>query len=484
MKEELTDMVLDDPEEPRPEPEVEEVQAAEPDQVHEPRVEPEGHPSGQVLYLCSGGEYHPDGISVDFQERSAAAVAAREACLPFKDAAFRRVELPLLESRLGYPAVSYVLAECFRVLVPGGELVVTFDDAGTVARLMDESDGDPRARVTGMQVLPQTLVDVLLSEAGFEVIRREVGAQGDATTVARRRDSRVLLATARAKHVLWRSGWARELELDEQQEIDVMVDELEAIEESLDDARDTILRAIVTFPPMAEVFLATAGIDELAPLQEVAAKASAMELHRVLWERVRILCRVPTELDDPFGAVARAALELLSDWETNPDLDLAAELSSRLELHHVGHEYPESADLVPSDGPFLRSRMIAAASRLLAKAVKAMDREETEAARKNLILLANLRHAPQLGLRNMAVLQVRRGNVERALSYLEAARLAESDPERIHEIDREIAGCLAELGEEDAARNVLSRWNGTQPEGDPAPSPAVPRPRTSVVLPW
>jgi hypothetical protein len=124
-----------------------------------------------------------DAVNVDLQDRTVADLVADARRLPFRDNAFTAVIADQLIEHLGYAGAIYALAEWFRVLRPGGELIIeTPDPAGSFKRFLAARSPAAKDRALGWIfgdeapgyshtfLYPRDLLELMVVRAGFEVV--------------------------------------------------------------------------------------------------------------------------------------------------------------------------------------------------------------------------------------------------------------------------------------------------------------------------
>lgn len=132
------------------------------------------------LNLGCGATYRPGYVNVDSSPDGVADVRADAVLLPFRPSTFRRIEMIHLVEHLGYADALLALAESFRVLAPGGGLVIeTPDPEASFRWFLDHEDQESRAGllswIFGMDrpgyghrlLYPAGLIGPMLQRAGF-----------------------------------------------------------------------------------------------------------------------------------------------------------------------------------------------------------------------------------------------------------------------------------------------------------------------------
>ncbi len=135
------------------------------------------------LHLGCGKRYIGGSINVDRYDLAVADLSADARCLPFRDDACSVVVAHQLIEHLGYAGAIYALSEWFRVLEPGGELVIeTPEPRGAFERfLVAESPaakdhalgwifGDEAPGYTHTFLYPEDLLRGMIERAGFELV--------------------------------------------------------------------------------------------------------------------------------------------------------------------------------------------------------------------------------------------------------------------------------------------------------------------------
>lgn len=136
------------------------------------------------LNLGCGLAYRPGYINIDMHERSAADVFADVGDLPFESASIGRVEAMQLLEHFDLVHCRYILSEWFRVLWPGGTLVIETPDLRASVRRISSARGAKRTAAVqwlygidspGLRhkggFTPELLEEVL-EDIGYEDIRK------------------------------------------------------------------------------------------------------------------------------------------------------------------------------------------------------------------------------------------------------------------------------------------------------------------------
>jgi predicted SAM-dependent methyltransferase len=97
------------------------------------------------LHLGCGLDHRPGAINLDRYELAGADVQADVLRLPLPGESVTHVETRHLLEHLGYAGAIYALAECWRVLVPGGTLLVETPDRGPACRAAAAPAAEPQA---------------------------------------------------------------------------------------------------------------------------------------------------------------------------------------------------------------------------------------------------------------------------------------------------------------------------------------------------
>lgn len=464
-------------------------------------------PRPRVLNIGCGEAYLPGALNIDPYDRTVCDLRAYGQCLPLGDGCMDEVQLLHVLEHIGYLGSIATLAECQRVLAPGGRLVVEALDAADALRSFEQEvglEGSPagvqhlfgRPSEPGMglaALLPERLLHTLLEAAGFVEFALEPPrtwlSQPGLRLVARRSDDPRYLLLARCRSFAASGGLLDGLGEAERLELEAeLFDRLRTLPELPPaEASTALLRMIVVLPVLAAEairLLRAAGLlpgVDLDALARVAEEAVQAGLDRELWQAVRRFAATATVLADPVLRLEQEALGLLSRMLETPGLDPAAELERwqrpLLSGHTFGGALTAYRSELPERGPFLRSRVKRAAARILASAVGNLARGRLERGRPGLHLTANLRQDPVYPYWNLAVLQARKGNLERAITFYRSARGGAQVAALSAALEREEAACLAALGrtEEAAwlwrrARAIARRLAGQR--GDLFPPPA------------
>ncbi|WP_413207256.1 methyltransferase domain-containing protein [Rhodospirillum sp. A1_3_36] len=146
-----------------------------------------------LLNLGCGGHFHPAWVNIDIQSHHPGVMAYDILNgLPFPDAVFDMVyHSHMLEHLPGWQAEPF-MAECARVLKPGGILRVAIPDLETICRLYLESlsgalDGDRAAEHRYDWMLIELIDQISRVESGGEMARywREVPPEGERFVIER-----------------------------------------------------------------------------------------------------------------------------------------------------------------------------------------------------------------------------------------------------------------------------------------------------------
>lgn len=140
--------------------------------------------SPEALHLGCGRVYRVGYVNLDVCDPTVADVLADTLRLPFPAHAFRSVRADQLVEHLGWGEMPYFLAECFRVLAPGGSLVLeTPDPEASFRRFLDTEDeaekeailawilGRPSPGYSHRWLYEPSYLERALREAGFQEIR-------------------------------------------------------------------------------------------------------------------------------------------------------------------------------------------------------------------------------------------------------------------------------------------------------------------------
>jgi SAM-dependent methyltransferase len=93
-----------------------------------------------TLHLGCGLDYRPSAINIDRYDLTAADLQADVLCLPFPAGSVSRIEANQVVEHLGYAGTLYALAEWWRVLAPGGALLVETPDRPAACLAAAEPD--------------------------------------------------------------------------------------------------------------------------------------------------------------------------------------------------------------------------------------------------------------------------------------------------------------------------------------------------------
>jgi len=137
------------------------------------------------LHLGCGDVYKPQFINIDRFNKSLADIRANVDELPFKDDSVNVIEAYHLIEHFDYIHCKYLLSEWFRVLKPGGELIIETPDLEESFKKFSKGDSETKEKTLrwlygidspGLQHktgFTFELLKNLLSEIGFEKITKE-----------------------------------------------------------------------------------------------------------------------------------------------------------------------------------------------------------------------------------------------------------------------------------------------------------------------
>ncbi|MBN1947947.1 MAG: methyltransferase domain-containing protein [Bradymonadales bacterium] len=415
-------------------------------------------------------------------------ICADAALLPFSDGEFERVEMIHLIEHLGYLKAIHAVAECFRVLEPGGTLVVeTPDCEGSFRRFLGDRSQENRAQllswIFGLDtpgylhrlLLPEDLLRRTLQEAGFEEVRRgpcrtHLYAPG-LRVEARRGGLPVHLLLAHLRRQVRSSG---ALDLTHQLQAlefeTVFVDNLLALGGARDlppDAERAAFSNILMAPQAAMIWLDLCpqhGIElpfERAHMAGLARAAVEEDLPGRLDALFDELCVKGTEADDGYLHLCDQGLSALSKafesgvekmrsvlkeqlppsvpWADGAPLSAEEDLGledpcqpasggERRGLRPALVEHrPDGRDLPPpvATRPFTRALLRSRVNGMHDLAVRLLVHDRQEEAMALLERAANSRIDPFYPLWNLAVAHARRGEHQRSIGrYQEALDLA------------------------------------------------------------
>jgi len=450
-----------------------------------------GPPPARALRLGCGATYDPQAINVDAQNPSVSDLLAREDALPLREGCLDEVRAPGLLQRLGYLRGLDALAEAHRVLAPGGRLLIEEPDARRAWETYQQTagaEGDPaglRALGDGAfgSLLPETLVADMVERAGFTDLQLSDSDDG-ALQVAATRSSAPRFGWLAAVRARGRAeGWTAGLSTAERLAFERALFERLAALPGLEGpaALDSALETFVLLPGAAQAWIDCAVARELplplplAGLGDLARRCAESNFGDALWRALHDLAATPNQLSEPLAALRAAAVLALRAALEDPELDPCVELGDGVTPLCVGHRNARLLELLarhlPRGGPLLDLRVRRAAHGLLARGLRHLYRAEFADARRALLGSANLRQDPLRAFWNLAVLELQVGRPQRAVSfYRSARRAAELAPERAA-IDSEEAACLAALGSNEDALELLRR--AARLRGEPAPAAAA-----------
>jgi len=107
-----------------------------------------GYLPPRFLNVGCGGSYRLGYVNLDLAHHDVADAHADASLLPFPDESFERIELIHVIEHLGYRGALNAVSEAFRLLVPGGRLVIeTPDPEGAFRGFLDDDDQEQRAQL-------------------------------------------------------------------------------------------------------------------------------------------------------------------------------------------------------------------------------------------------------------------------------------------------------------------------------------------------
>lgn len=137
------------------------------------------------LNIGCGYAYLPGWVNLDADPACRPDVLARAWDLPLGTACAEQVQALQLAEHLGFFKARYFLSECWRVLAPGGRLLLETPDIEKTFRLFLDGDRDAREAALGWvygsetdgmghrYCFPKELLPELLAGAGFAVLEAE-----------------------------------------------------------------------------------------------------------------------------------------------------------------------------------------------------------------------------------------------------------------------------------------------------------------------
>lgn len=446
-----------------------------------------------MLHLGCGEQYLGAAWNVDPYDRTVCDVVARGESLPFAEGTFREILAVHCLEHIGYLGSLAALAECYRVLAPGGELVVETPDAqdafGSFLDVVAEQ-GDPsglsylfgRAQSIGQghkALLPDRLLRDMLARTGFGHIRSEQPLtrlhRPGLRLRARRSDDPRFGVLARSRARLAARGLLGRLDFAEGLEVEArLFDRVRTLPDlPADRAFTEALKVVLCSPELARTcFHAAIELGWALPFEpeailQVAERACEVDLERLLWGALRRFATTPNEVEAPVKQVEEAGLAALAALAEGPDADLEQGLASHMEALCNARSYPSmlmERGALPADGPFLRARLRSSARRLMARTLRYLELGDLRPGRQGLRLATSLREDRVYPLWNLAVLQNRLGKLERAVSFYRAARFCATSTSVRAALDQEEAACLEALGLHEEARHLQQRARaGTGP---------------------
>jgi predicted SAM-dependent methyltransferase len=134
------------------------------------------------LHLGCGSQRFENFINIDMKRTPATDYVCDIAKLPCRDISVQRIEAYHLIEHIPHPDAPIVLAEWFRVLTPGGHLVLECPDFDAAARRYLDGDDRMLASIYGWQRYPGDThyigynadrLSALLRAAGFSEVKEE-----------------------------------------------------------------------------------------------------------------------------------------------------------------------------------------------------------------------------------------------------------------------------------------------------------------------
>ncbi|MBN1653105.1 MAG: methyltransferase domain-containing protein [Deltaproteobacteria bacterium] len=442
------------------------------------------------LNIGCGGNYRHGYLNLDCHDSSVADVRAEAALLPFADEQFERVEMLHVIEHLPYVEALYAVAEVYRVLQPGGCLVIeTPDPEKTFDLFLKDDSKQQRSQllswIFGLEapgyphrlLYPEQLLRHTLEQAGFRDLRRytpqtHLYAPG-LRMVATRGKSSAHGILAELRHWIRQS---EEIELTHQLQAlefeTVFVDHvltLSGAGEAPSDPLRAALCNILMAPPAAKAWLALCerhGLElacdrhRLAKVAE-AAVSERLELRmEALFEQ---LCEQGSSADDGYDYLCEKGLAALRSAYEGP-IDNAREQLRALLPPPTGGSAPEEQRQPLSDGSKARRnkrRMILTrnafkerVTRMHNRAVRYLCHGHVQTGIALLERAARARIDPFYSLWNLAVAYAAIEDFDRSIEiYQKALGLAASVTEPV--LARELAVCYLHAGRPNDALSLV-----------------------------
>lgn len=417
------------------------------------------------LHLGCGGQYLPGALNLDRYDPRVADAMADVRRLPLGSECSGAVVAHHLLEHLGYIGAVYFLAECSRVLRPGGVLELeTPDPEGSFRAFLERADPAWRAAVLTWvcgeerpgqghgALFPRELLEKLVGEAGFEQMElrepRTHRHRWGLRLLARRSLDPAAWVICRlrpviASEVLSATSPQEALELEQR-----LWEPLRRwIVGEPGPHRQALLEAVVVAP---RVLAALAELDEIRPepvsglapeaLGRVARALVHAESCQVLRQAFAALCANVNEVEDGFEHLVQAAGSLAESWLERPPRrpveDLVAGLEARgVRLHAAGdRSLPGDLELArgaqsvdgrrpawPAHHLFTREHLAGRAAWFRDVGIRCFGLGDLDRARQLFRLALNSKLEGVYSVWNMARLQARLGQVSNAAAYYRAA---------------------------------------------------------------
>lgn len=415
--------------------------------------------------------YREGFLNVDRDRRASADLVADAACLPLRPRACARIEAYHLLEHLGYCGAVFALPEWFRVLAPGGVLVLeTPDIDGSFRAFLAARTAADRARelgwifgeeTEGLQhrvLFPPDLLEDLLHRAGFEDLRREPprswrGEPG-LRMEARRMESPAHEALAALKARVRSGRWIRTDRQTEVVEFENQFARNAALAMAGERVEACLSENVVFCPRGAAVWLSEAmrrDVFEEAfaqPLRDAAAALDALAFPARLFAAFLRRAEGPPAGEDGYEAVLATGLGVLADVLAGTKAEEA------LDAAGLGLAPPAPGPLY-----FGKVQALEEAGALRDRGVRLFARDRFEEAERALQASAALGVDPLYPWWNLAALHAARGELERAAT--DYARALAGAPHALRgRVAGDFAACLLRLERFEEAAALVAEHAG------------------------
>jgi predicted SAM-dependent methyltransferase len=427
------------------------------------------------LHLGCGSVHLKGFVNIDANPDTAADLVTDALALPFADFACEEIRAYQLIEHLGYSGAVFALAEWYRLLKPGGRLVIeTPDIAGSFRKFLGAQDRKSCATVLGWifgeespglqhkLLFPRDMLDELLGKAGFKVVREEEPRtytfEPGIRLVCRKAATPWTDALCRLKTQVYRCGLVNVAKQPEVIEFEnIFVGNLAKSIRKGAKRRD-ILENIAISAPMTARWLEAAQRSRLIPQREarrllaLAEKLDKLNFNGILFEEFKRLPRGGEDFRDGYEHVFRKAVKFV-------ETAVGDGANLRRLFRAAGFRGALSAGgRLRSAGFFSKARCIELAFAIRDKGVRHFTLGELDKAEKLLRTSAAFSVEPFYALWNLAVLMVVRNDVRGAAAFYKDA-LRHAHPACRHIVGRETVVCLMHAGEFEDALAALTEMN-------------------------